>query len=95
MVGALEGMIFNISPVAVSLYKYCQDMEDDWGSGVHHNISIVTPPWFITPLSVTALHWQSQREEERRNTEKYLLSLFYNKPVVAMEVVLVEIVHPE
>ena len=41
MVGAELGMIFNISPVVVSLYKYCQDMEDDWGSRVHHNISIV------------------------------------------------------
>ena len=41
IVGALQGMIFNISPVVVSLYKYCQDMEDDWSSQVHHNISIV------------------------------------------------------
>ena len=36
-----QGMIFNISPVVVSLYKYWQDMEDDWSSQVHHNISIV------------------------------------------------------
>ena len=41
IVGALQGMIFNISPGVVSLYKYCQDMEDDWSSQVHHNFSIV------------------------------------------------------
>ena len=83
MVGAEQGMIFNISPVVVSLYKYCQDMEDDWGSRVHHNISIVTPPWFITPLSVTAISRtlsQSQRMKKMRNKNIYWLCLTTTSP---------------
>ena len=74
IVGVEQGMIFNISPGVVSLYKYCQDMEDDWSSQVHHNFSIVHLMIHNTIITAAAQHYQSQKDEEMRNRNILVLT---------------------